>query len=771
MPYEDDLPNIFANLASLVVSGNGTPQALATIYSTGNLPQEEPSGPTLADLEAREQKPPLTLEELVKTPLWRDTYSKILSSTGDHYQAALIAGAQSREAINAAVNQTMINILAKDENKVSLAADAVMSYEGPLDPDMNVADIVAPIYNVSPTKVEAVLKDRVALAESYAKPFYDMDIGQDIIVQPEIIKPGPMAGDPWFNQAIDMKQEIDPTTGQTFVPPPPPAGEPSGGLVITPAADIPPWQRSPRLTAAPYHDPPRTISSSKMAAAGHPGFGQVPEVLGRALGSVVEPVVSSPFVEQTLGPVVGAATDVGSHLYSSLTEDYEMLRDRPGLTPQEMEEAQHRQAYAYRLRREASEADPVGVISDDPEAEELRAINNAIVDEWLAELQGEFQNALGDPHKDNAYFLGRINEIMDTTEGRGSGFAGRSAEDLLASWGENLRSMKPDPEAAAGTTPTVTGPAQEVMLGPFRSLRELATIVEGAEAAPILTKMLSSQDRTYDYFVSPEGLGLWVDQEKNLWGAQEGPGGIDQLISYGQMAKGGTWNNETEYTLGGHTWLHNPDNAAMPWRIKDEQPVTTMAGGAALPLRSTLRSMTPTKQWETLRAQEMGENIWNPVQWGTRMQGFQPAYGQWLISGQQHTTPFHEFVQSGAQPDMAQTWQELARASAELTSPRNITNPDPLALGRQVAYQGLLQADAARTNAVLMASAAMGAGEGYGADAMRARLGSMYDVFAAEAAAAGQPVGGFIDWLNQRIVDMPGSVAPAGAGRQGNDGT
>ena len=714
MPYEDDLPNIFANLASLVVSGNGTPQALATIYSTGDLPQEEPSGPTLADLEEQFQR-----EQ-------GDTYTDILSSTGNPHQAGIIASAQSREAINAAVNQTMVNILAKDENKVSLAADAVMSYEGPLDPDMNVADIVAPIYNVSPTKVEAVLKDRGKLAESYAKPFYDMDIGQDIIVQPEMIKPGPMPAEDEYNELIDMHQGIN--------------------------------------------QPPRTISSSEMARRGDPHFGTIPDVLGRGLGSVVESVASSPFVERTLGPVVEAATDVGSHLYSSLTEKY----PEP-MTPQEREEAQHRQAYADRLRREAweidqgiREADPVGVISDDPEAEEKRAINNAVVDEWLADLQREFQNALGDPRKDDAYFLSRINEIMNTTEGRGSGFAGRSAEDLLASWGENLRSMKPDPEAAAGTTPTVTDPAQEeVMLGPFRSLRELATIVEGAEAAPILTKMLNSQDRTYDYFVSPEGLGLWVDQEKNLWGAQEGPGGIDQLISYGQMAKGSTWNNETEYTLGGHTWLHNPDNAAMPWRIKDEQPVTTMAGGAALPLRSTLRSMTPPKQWETLRAQEMGENIWNPVQWGTRMQGFQPAYGQWLISGQQHTTPFHEFVQSGAQPDMAQAWQELARASAGLTSPRNITNPDKLALGRQVAYQGLLQADAARTNAVLMASAAMGAGEGYGADAMRAQLGSMYDVFAAEAAAAGQPVGGFIDWLNQRIVDMPGSVAPAGAGGQG----
>ena len=720
MPYQDDLPNLFAELPNLIIAGYGDPASLGAIWSTGKLPEQEPSGPTLADLEEQFQQQQ------------GDTYTDILSSTGDPHQAGIIANAQSQEAINAAVNQTMINILAKDENKVSLAADAVMSYEGPLDPDMNVADIVAPIYNVSPTKVEAVLKDRGKLAESYAKPFYEMDIGQDIVVQPEtvdeyidITKPGPMPAADEYNELIDMHQGINP--------------------------------------------PPRGISSSEMAAAGHPGFGKVPEVLGRALGSVVEPAV---------GPVVETATDVGSHLYGSLKEDYEMLRDRPGLTPEEREEARSRQLAKYRLSREAweidqgiREADPVGVMSDDPEAEEKRAINDAVVDRLLAELQGEFQNVLGDPHKDNAYFLGRINEIMNTPEGQGSGFADRSAEDLLASWGENPRFMKPDSEAAAGTTPTVTGPAQEVMLGPFRPLRELATIVEGAEAAPILTKMLSSQDRTYDYFVSPEGLGLWVDQEKNLWGAQEGPGGIDQLISYGQMAKGATWNNETEYTLGGHTWLHNPDNAAMPWRIKDEQPVTTMAGGGALPLRSTLRSMTPPKQWETLRAQEMGENIWNPVQWGTRMQGFQPAYGQWLISGQQHTTPFHEFVQSGAQPDMAQAWQELARASAGLTSPRNITNPDSLALGRQVAYQGLLQADAARTNAVLMASAAMGAGEGYGADAMRAQLGSMYDVFAAEAAASGQPAGGFIDWLNQRIVDMPGSVAPAGAGGQGGYGT
>jgi hypothetical protein len=152
------------------------------------------------------------------------------------------------------------------------------------------------------------------------------------------------------------------------------------------------------------------------------------------------------------------------------------------------------------------------------------------------------------------------------------------------------------------------------------------------------------------------------------------------------------------------------------------------------------------------------------------MQGFQPAYGQWLLSGKQFGSPFHEFVQSGAQPDLAQGWQELARASAGLTSPLELAGADQLALGRQIGFQGLIQGDAGRTNAVLMAAAAMGAGQGYGADAMRTQLASMYDVFASEAAASGQPAGGFIDWLNQRIVDMPGSVAPAGGGGFGGQG-
>ena len=771
MAYEEDLPNLFAELPNLIIGGFGDPASLAAIWSTGKLPQQqEPSGPTLADLEEQFQQQQ------------GDTYTDILSSTGDPHQAGIIANSQSQEAINAAVNQSMINILAKDENKISLAADAVMSYQGPIDPDMNVADIVAPIYNVSPTKVEAELDSRGELVASLTKPFYEMDLDQPISVQPEIIdinKPVSMAGDPGFNQAID-----------NYRPP----------------------------GARPMPAPPPDVGTQPPAGWVEPSFPIQPAEIDPATGQPFAPIPSSPEIMTAGPPDLGVVGDVASKLVSGIGGSAANLLfknpDNPGdigwmypWTPEGKAawEAQHAARNAPPpagsflgagdpLANQdpppfatAPVGPPSGVISDDPEAMEERAINDAVMDGWLGDLQRVFQNVPEFPHKsmDNAYFLARIEEIMNTPEGQGSGFAGRSAEDILASWGENPRFMQvvtssevePGITDEGQPTATVTTKTAEVPAGPLQG-----TPVDAAAAAPILTRISAPPredgTREFNYFRTPEGLDLWFGPDKNLWGTVPQPDRSVQLISYGELVEGITQGDDTEYTLGGHTWTHDP-TSARPWQLKRVQPAVAMAGGAPLPLQSTLGSMTPPKQWETLRAQEMGEDIWNPVRWGTRMQGFKPAYGQWLLSGKQFESPFHEFVQSGAQPDMAQTWQELARASAGLTSPLDLAGADELALGRQIGYQGLITGDAARTNAILMAAAAMGAGQGYGADAMRAQLGSMYDVFAAEAAASGQPAGGFIDWLNQRIVDMPGSPAPAGApgfnqrgfGGQGGYGT
>ena len=255
---------------------------------------------------------------------------------------------------------------------------------------------------------------------------------------------------------------------------------------------------------------------------------------------------------------------------------------------------------------------------------------------------------------------------------------------------------------------------------------------------------------------SPEGGLLYVDSGNHLWGLAPDltGGGLDQITDFGQMTQIGDTDN---YQIQNQTW----QNVNGMWSQVQAAEAPSYAPGGDIPFGTRLAGMRgdPVAQWEAMRTKEMGQDIWNPVQWGARMQGFQPAYGQWLLSGQQFASPFHEFVQSGAAPDTAQGWQELVQASAGLTSPLDITGVDPMALGRQIGYGGLLQGDAGRTNAILMASAAMGAGQGMGAQALRGQLGSMYDVHAAQAAAAGQPVGGFINWLNQQITpgSMPGT--------------
>ncbi len=97
MPLEEDLPNLFAQLPNLVVAGYGNPVDMATIYSTGRLPQPELPTPTLADLEEEFQR-----EQ-------GDMFVDTLRATGDPGLAHIVAGSQAQDAIKAAIDQTIIN--------------------------------------------------------------------------------------------------------------------------------------------------------------------------------------------------------------------------------------------------------------------------------------------------------------------------------------------------------------------------------------------------------------------------------------------------------------------------------------------------------------------------------------------------------------------------------------------------------------------------------------------------------------------------------------
>jgi hypothetical protein len=173
-----------------------------------------------------------------------------------------------------------------------------------------------------------------------------------------------------------------------------------------------------------------------------------------------------------------------------------------------------------------------------------------------------------------------------------------------------------------------------------------------------------------------------------------------------------------------------------------------------------------------MRIKELGEEAWNPVRYGARFQGFDPAYGRYLLSGSQMQDPFYQFLggtTQGSLPDvdLERAWREMVAVSGSGGKPAEWGAYDPQQQGRMLTYQALLgptaEAGKRKRDAIIMAATVMGAGQGYGATALKRGLGGMYDVFSSQAASRGELPTGFISWLNQQMLpgSMPGTtVAP-----------
>ena len=159
---------------------------------------------------------------------------------------------------------------------------------------------------------------------------------------------------------------------------------------------------------------------------------------------------------------------------------------------------------------------------------------------------------------------------------------------------------------------------------------------------------------------------------------------------------------------------------------------------------------SPEALWSTARLGAMGNQAALPQFQRAAMQGFQPAFGNYLLGGAPGGTTFANYLGSGmqAQPLQYGNWQNAVAASAAL---------DPsLTLGADlqpggIALQGLMQGENARRNMLAMAGSAMGGGVGLGAQARQRALGNIYDLYGARAAGAGQPTGTFLNWLSSRI--------------------
>tara|TARA_R100000808_G_C2153685_1_gene164174 strand:+ start:1784 stop:2371 length:588 start_codon:yes stop_codon:yes gene_type:complete len=146
----------------------------------------------------------------------------------------------------------------------------------------------------------------------------------------------------------------------------------------------------------------------------------------------------------------------------------------------------------------------------------------------------------------------------------------------------------------------------------------------------------------------------------------------------------------------------------------------------------------PQSYYQAARIAQMGDYAALPQFQRTANLGFTPQYGAYLMSGAPG-----EF--SGYNPvgrDLSADWANAIAASAA------IGNPDVMMTDAQRNIQATLTGDDARRNALAMASAGLGGGIGYIANARQRALGNLYDLYSARAAGAGQPAGGFLSWLD-----------------------
>jgi hypothetical protein len=245
---------------------------------------------------------------------------------------------------------------------------------------------------------------------------------------------------------------------------------------------------------------------------------------------------------------------------------------------------------------------------------------------------------------------------------------------------------------------------------------------------------------------------------------------VTPRISYYGTLEGQVTKGPSQLTLGGYTWILDETkeiHSANRWATGGQQAITATGGmalgGTGMPVGVGWGDMSPTQQWDALRAEEMGEDIHNPIKWGARRFGYGEARGKYLLAGGGAGQPFADWLGASGYretpvEDIAQQWESLAGVSAGLGQPRGEGSLTNLGFAQESLIGGDDRATTKRRT-IHMIMAALGAGEGMGSRAMARTLSDMYDVYATQQLAQmGQPggfAGEFSKWLAPGAI--PGS--------------
>jgi len=181
---------------------------------------------------------------------------------------------------------------------------------------------------------------------------------------------------------------------------------------------------------------------------------------------------------------------------------------------------------------------------------------------------------------------------------------------------------------------------------------------------------------------------------------------------------------------------------------------------------------SPQALWQAARIGSLPDTqAYLPQYQRAAMAGYQPAFGSYIANQPAGTRTFSDWLTARQRVADAGTvaspyragmsaadWNALKQASRYLSG--RVDVPDEQLSEAMLGYRGILEGENARSNAMAMASAAMGGGVGYGARAARGAVGNLYDLYAARAAAAGQSPAGFMNWLGSRYNLQTGTDAP-----------
>jgi hypothetical protein len=177
--------------------------------------------------------------------------------------------------------------------------------------------------------------------------------------------------------------------------------------------------------------------------------------------------------------------------------------------------------------------------------------------------------------------------------------------------------------------------------------------------------------------------------------------------------------------------------------------------------------LNPSGLWEALRVAQLGPKAEMPQWYSTRMQGFIPRFGDYLLSRTSRGDIFEDYLKRTAKEktsptDAAANWDMAVEASRTIDPRQPESSQYPESdFARIIDLQDKFVGDNAKHDTLAMLSSHLNINPyGYAGAGAYKRLGDMYDLYETRQAIKGDPSGTFLSWISTQMAPSQ-SMAPS----------